>query len=199
MRKGIESDDPYKDLRVQRIEPRLEEKKKQQPEEYKPPKKNFIIVAVFYILKKFVAVFAKNFQKSLRMEKLKKSITSTKKLFETLEEKDLSHDLNFLKDISSAWKDFLKEYEFLILTKKKKDNKMDELVKQVNSFYADQEYSLGYYLAEYKEEKWHPFPFMYILNKLHTEYKEKKTYSHLSLWIASLENILETYCKSHSK
>ena len=181
--------DPYKDIRVPRVERKkyLEERGGGKPP---PPKKNFVLLAVLSFFKKFVKVFGKTSKKEEKISNFKIATDSLKSCMKDLSEKDLSKDSNFLKNLSNAFKSFLNEYDLLYLMKKNKNEKVEKLIKEINDFYADQEYPLGYYLKEYREENWHPFPFMAILKELHLDYKKNETKSTLFIWISYLEEIV---------
>lgn len=183
----MKKDIDYKDIRISRVERKSYQEK--EPEPPPPKKKNFFIASVLYVVDKFVAIFFKNFKKEFESINFTKAITSLIECLKDLSKDNCSKDPLFLKKISSAWKNMLEEYDRIYLTKKEKKDEIELLKKEVNQFYSNQEYSLGYYLKRYREENWHPFPFMEILEKLHIEHLEKKEGSHISRWLSLLEEI----------
>jgi hypothetical protein len=180
--------DPYKDIHVPRVERKkyLEEEGGGKPP---PPKKNLILIAILSFFKKFVKIFGKTSKKEEKISSFKTAIKSLKTCMKNLSEKDLSKDSHFLKKFSDSFKSFLDEYDLLYLMKKQKNEKVEKLLKEINNFYAKQEYPLGYYLKEYREENWHPFPFMEILKTLHLDYKKNESKSTLFTWISYLAEL----------
>ena len=195
--------DPYKNIKVSQIEQKksLEEEEEEKQLE---KKKSLFLGAILYFIKKITALFIKEIEEESPAA-LIKTIEDLRDHIKTLEKEDVSKNSHFLKTFSDNWKDFIASYEKIYLKQKLRNEDLEKLIKEVDSCYKDQAYSLGYYLKQYKKENWHPFPFMNILEALHKEYEikkhsplfqkkilkeSKKNESTLQRWLSLLNNSL---------
>lgn len=170
-----DSKDPFEKFRISGIDEKKKADENDEEKEKTVKEKNYISSALGFVFKKISEFFSKEEVPG----KLKISFTdATKKLkdnLEKLEKSDVYEESKFLKDLSDSWKYFLSSYEINFLKNKNKIEEIDSLIEEVNKYFADQEYSLGYYLNQYREESWHPFPFIAILKSLKKEYLDKKS------------------------
>lgn len=180
----VEKPDPYKGIKTPKIE-RKKHLDKEKEQSFKP-KKKILLIAIFYYFKKFISNFLKKSQTEEKLKYLKMGAIEFKKNLNILSTQNMSKDSEFLKNLSSSYKNFLEAYKNLYSYK---NEKIEMLLKDFHNLYYSEEYPLSYYLEKYGEETWHPFPFIDILNKLHIEYQKDKKNSHLYKWISILEDL----------
>jgi hypothetical protein len=165
--------DPYEHIQVENATEKKEEEKNNTT--YKTEKKGIFALAVLTCLKKVAKFFTLQERKINLKHNLAGSGRAFKEQLEKLEKENLSEDDPFVEKLSNSWKEFIEAYEYDFLKKEQSDQNIEKLISEVNNYYGNQEFPLGYYLVQYKKVGWHPFPFINILKLLHTEHNEIKS------------------------
>lgn len=171
--KPVKSKDPYEKFRSEEIGEKkiLEEEEKKENSKNKKEENNFLVNAILFLFKKITDLFSEVKETDLSFSN---AIKNFKGNLEKLEKSDVSEDSKYIADLSLSWIIFIKTYEEHFLKQNKHLPQVDLLIKEINEYPTAQEYSLGYYLNQYKEKNWHPYPFMNLLKELRREYETKK-------------------------
>lgn len=185
--------DPYKDIKVHRIE---EQKIEKEPYQELPiprsSKKNAFFAAFLLLLKKaFSFLFPQTANKTtfyLQMEI--ESIQALVSYLEKMKQNDLSQDLPFLNQLCLVWHKFL---DTTIKCKKITSYyaKIEELVAAFYHSATEKEHTLGHYLTEYAGSEWLPFPFLQLIQDLYQEYLRDPSTSRLEAWTKLLCKLIE--------
>jgi hypothetical protein len=64
------------------------------------------------------------------------------------------------------------------------------LIEQISQYPYDADHPLKYYFNSFVGKDWIPFPFMDMLKELYDEHQRSPASSHLSSWIALIDDIL---------
>jgi hypothetical protein len=67
---------------------------------------------------------------------------------------------------------------------------MRSLIDAIQHYPERQQHSLGYYLSEYAGQKWLPFPYMEMIQKIHAEHLKNPTESALAQWTHRIDRLL---------
>ena len=203
---GPKPPNPYEKIEPINSGENKEEKEKKDTSE-KIEKKGIFALAVLSCIKKITKFFSLQERKITVSYNLPNACKLFKEQLKKLEKENLSEDEEFSKDLSTYWRQLKEAYEFDFLKHGKSDDNIEKLISEINNYYGDQEYPLGYYLVNYKKTGWHPFPFINILKLLHKEHyeiksarvfqleipteklSESKKLSALENWIALLDKI----------
>jgi hypothetical protein len=170
-----DSKDPFEKFRISEIERKKKSDENEEEKKEVKEEKNFITSALGFVFKKISDFFSRQEETGKLKISFVDAIKKLKDNLEKLEKSDIYEESKYLKDISDSWKYFLSSYEINFLKNNNRIEEIDSLIDGVNKYFADQEYSLGYYLNHYREESWHPFPFIAILKALKKEYLDKKS------------------------
>lgn len=172
---------PYDPFRVDRIG---EDEKKRRPAQgdgggEKPPKKG-LAAYLLNLLKKTLDFLIE----SASEKPSDAPFLALKQAFDVLKKEDRSEDVQFLKDLSLTWQMILEaslSFDSPILK---------TLLKKIQNYPEWQEHTFGYYLIEYAGQKWIPFPYMELIEKLHEEHMKNPSGSALSEWTALIDELL---------
>lgn len=115
-------------------------------------------------------------------------LLSLKAIFETLKMEDRSQDTALLEKLSQIWRHLLEDC--LHLEAELANSLMKKLVKKIQDFPEGQTHTFGYYLSEYIDEKWIPFPYMELIQTIHLEHEKDPPSSSLSQWSSLIDEIL---------
>jgi len=192
---GGEPRDPYEGYRVEQVERERQAKEKQKeefPEEDSPEKKSIIFAYVLMLLHRLFELFHGMPEKGISAESEKGIRTHLLRLFaffETMKKEDRSQDIDFLNALSKTWENILED---ALLFKKSSilAKEFRKLVDDIQHYPPKQSHTLGYYLSEYAGQKWLPFPYMELIQKIHQEYLRLRTQSALESWTKSIEQLL---------
>lgn len=178
--------DPYEEYR-QRIAAR--EKDSQQ----KAAKANSALLSfaqfLFWVKKTLHFFFQQTSAVEGRNEELKEILIEFKIALEILMREDRSQDLSFLAHLSLCWNKLLEQKQ----RQKRKDVislTLQQLIREIQSSPKDQDFTLGYYLSEYAGQKWTPFPFMELIQKIHLAHQTESQASNLTRWVALLDELI---------
>lgn len=186
------SRDPYDKLRVEPIE----EDKLTKNDRRKPPVEKSSdekLGAAAYLLQAFRSIvdfflespsMAKSVEKDAR-----ENLLRLKEAFEILKKQDRSQDIQFLNDLSKIWQHVLED-----CLRFNRDSSVAEqfkaLVKKIQHYPPGQPHTFGYYLAEYAGQKWIPFPYMELVQKLHNDHEKNPTVSALVQWTVLIDELI---------
>lgn len=115
------------------------------------------------------------------------SIRLLKTSFEKLKKEDLSQDAPFLQQLSKRWLNFIErmgevaDKKALIVYK--------SLLHAIDHYPEESAHSLGYYLTEFAGQRWVPFPYMELIQKIHHEHKVSPENSPLTRWTKLLDTL----------
>lgn len=140
-------------------------------------------------LKKVLDLFSLSSERSISSAEktfVEDDLEKLKLAFIKLKEEDLSQNIDFLKELSYVWHDFMKNYNFLYRNKKSSIFKhIDILVKKISSYPEGEEKTMGFYLSHFAGEDWLPFPYMNMLQTLYLDDKEI-----LEDWIILIDDVI---------
>lgn len=192
---GGEPRDPYERYRVEEIERdrQAKEKEKEKFSEEAPPEKKSIVLAyVLMLLHKLFELFQGMPEKGITVEsekEIRNHLLSLAAFFDTMKKEDRSQDIDFLNALSKNWEHILEDAlqfkKSSILAKE-----FRKFVDDIQHYPPNQSHTLGYYLSEYAGQKWLPFPYMELIQKIHQEYLRLRTQSALERWTKSIEQLL---------
>jgi len=185
--------DPFKHVKAQKIEKigQDEEKEKKNLIQRPVTKKLFIYLAFLKILSNTLKIF-KNTKKAQKIEQtpIHQELQTIKSSLESLKEKDLCQDTDFMNHFAFTWMKFLKDYEDYSLISENITTLIKKFISEIYSYPKDSGFSLGYYISEFAGYKWIPFPYMEILRNLHLEHLKNPENSHLKKWTDFLDEML---------
>ena len=130
----------------------------------------------------------------ISLDTLTKELTSVKDSLKNLCDKDESQNLSYIDTLSKNWALFRKTCDLIntsIQNQSSTELKILALKKNIENFPKDADHCLGYYLSEYLEENWAPFPFMDILKILYNNHQTLQANSLLQSWIITIDELLE--------
>lgn len=157
------------------------------PEE--PPEDKGLISQVFETIQKGVDALLERLKGNPIVHvQAVKNLNALKNSLEILKAEDRSQDMQFLNLLSSYWNKAIEEsveYEnhkaaalFKIFSKK------------ILNYPEHQTHTFGYYLTEHAGQKWIPFPYMELIQKIHQEHEKNPTASVLREWTRLLNDLI---------
>lgn len=168
--------DPYEAYRVERAQEEQRRGFEGGGFDEKPPK--WGLAAYFLkLLQRVVDLFIES-KEGVASE----ALVSLKKAFEMLKKEDLSEDIQFLNQLSKTWQSLLE------MSLKKEEVKT--LVKKIQNYPQHEKHTFGYYLTEYAGQKWVPFPYMDLIQKIHSEHHKNPEGSALTEWTQLIDQLL---------
>lgn len=117
----------------------------------------------------------------------KENLNLLKTFLDLLKMEDRSQDVHFLSDLSQSWNRAIGEsFEY---------NEAAALifkifVKKIMHYPENQGHTFGYYLTEYAGQKWIPFPYMDLVQKIHAEHERNPSFSALTEWTRLLADAI---------
>jgi hypothetical protein len=177
--------DPY------RVEGASEKQNKElPPPDDKPPKnKKGIVAELLHILKKAVDYFLQEHTEiKTATTGIRSQLLLLKKYFIILQNEDRSQDVNFLNELSVVWNRIQEESLNL---EEREALPFKLLTKKILSYPENQLHTFGYYLKEYAGQKWVPFPYMELIQKIHYEHENIPNGSALSEWVHLIDEIIK--------
>jgi hypothetical protein len=182
-------------VRVSKTEPVKADK--EGPEEIAQKNPQGLLIASFcaYVQKvvTFLTTAATRKRGVLSGSGLEHHLDEFKKSLITLSKEDRSRDQAFVLSLSGEWHALLENFNLFEFLERKKSPliaKVKNLIESIQSFPPKQEHSLGYYMTAFAGKDWLPFPFMELLHKLHEDHLANRDKSQLTLWMASIDNLL---------
>lgn len=171
---------------------RIEDKKKEGKYSPIPPKdgKQILLATFFSYLKKMFDTFSPSKQlvsKVVDQQKIIENLLHFKKLLVKLSAEDLSQSAAFAAELSKSWCTLLEDFDTIEIMERKNLKEVAsfrEMMNTMKNYPPDSEHRLGYYLVQQAGTDWLPFPFIEMLNKLHTES------STLSSWFKQIDAVI---------
>lgn len=158
------------------------------PGEEPPKDKRGLATRLIQVLQKAIDSFLERLGGSPpHKAAIEASVSSLKTLLEILKQEDKSQDVRFLNDLSKSWNEAIQnslEYngEALLIFKL--------FVKKILHYPEGQPHTFGYYLIEYAGQKWVPFPYMELVQKIHKEHEKSPATSPLTEWTRLLGDVI---------
>ena len=135
--------DPFEHVRVQKIKETIEEKEKREPIIPKGvSKKLFIYFTFLKIVSNILAPFRQKTIKSIDGTPLHKEIVTIRSSLNSLKEKNLCQDMEFLNYFAFIWLKFLKDYDYYVLKNAEATKLIQKLVDEINIYPKNAEFSL---------------------------------------------------------
>lgn len=184
----IGSPDPFDKYRAEAIE--AKKRGRNSSDEEPPKQKEGLAAHLLQILQKAFNYFLEGHTGSKTTEiKIKESLVALKTSFEILKNEDRSQDIEFLNQLSSTWNHLLEESAEL---SDETEEKLKEFIKKILHYPENQPHTFGYYLTEYAGQKWIPFPYMELVQKIHSEHEKNPSGSALSDWAHLLDQMISS-------
>jgi hypothetical protein len=188
---GSSPRDPFK--KPFRVDPTEEEKQVQEEDEKKEKKKSKKNLKegsfLLQMLQKTIDFFLEFPGKLKSNEKnTKEHLLTLKKYFEILQKEDRSQDVQFLNELSKIWPLILEDA--LHFQQGAAADSFKKLLKKMQQYPAHQTHTLGYYLVEYAGQKWIPFPYMELIQKMHTEHQKNPKESVLKDLVDHIDQLI---------
>jgi hypothetical protein len=188
---------PYDKYRKYRIEGAENEKhadEQRKKFEEEPPKKglsfgSFFLFLVWKILNYFVHLTRGISEKEEK--EIRDNLQLLKEAFESMKGEDRSQDIKFLNRLSEIWHRVLENSDQLKQTDPF-STAFHSFLKKIQKYPEDQEHTLGYYLTAYAGEKWLPFPYMELIQKIYEQHEKDPSTSPLVLWLQELDELLSS-------
>lgn len=184
--------DPYERYRVGAGGKEKQEKEWRSGGEEESSEEKWGLAAYFLnVLKKIIDCFLEAPEKrNFRVEeKFVEHLKALKATFEILKREDRSEDIQFLNHLSQLWQCVLEDALGF-----KRDAELASqykiLIKKIQQFPENQLHTFGYYLSEYAGQKWIPFPYMEMIQKIHSEHAKNPIASALSGWTHLIDQLL---------
>ncbi|MBU6446862.1 MAG: hypothetical protein KGQ49_05635 [Verrucomicrobia bacterium] len=117
----------------------------------------------------------------------KQTLGSLKASLELLKGNDLSQDIHFLNALAHSWNKAIEESpafdeEVLRL--------FNLFAKKILHYPETKQHTFGYYLTEYAGQRWIPFPYMELVQKIHREHAINPDGSDLTEWTRLLDDAI---------
>lgn len=185
--------DPYERYRIESVEREREERERRSGGGGdEPPEEKWRFAAYFLkLVHRITTLLLESPEKevSLSEKGSVESLRSLKAAFEILKREDRSEDIQFLNHLSKLWQQVLEDALSF-----KRDSDLSArykmLIKKIQRFPEDQVHTFGYYLSEYAGQKWIPFPYMEMIQKIHSEHEKNPDMSALTEWTAMIDRLL---------
>lgn len=175
-----------------------EDKKRDSKFSHLPPKdgKQILMATFFSYLKRMFDTFSPSKQlvsKVVDQQKIIENLLRFKHLLEKLGEQNLSQSADFAKALSACWCTLLEDFDNIEIMERKNLREVAsfrELMNTMKNYPPDSEHRLGYYLVQHAGEDWLPFPFIEMLNNLHTEHLASAKKSTLASWFKQIDVVI---------
>lgn len=187
--------DPYDKYRVERIEADKKTKDEEKKKEEKPAPGNPMAASAYLLLlfHRFLDLFEDTSEKGIAStaeKEVRDNLILVKEALEILKKEDRSQDAIFLNGLSELWHKALQDImRFRRETPLARQFK--SLIKDIDSYPENQEFSLGYYLTEYAGQKWLPFPYMELVMKIHADHEKNPESSVLTEWTTLIDSLVK--------
>lgn len=180
--------DPYERYRVEAIE----KDKKEKASHPRRQDQSAFGALLLSLLRKLLDVFQQPSEQGLTStaeKEIKRTLSLFRESLETLKREDRSQDGAFLNQIADQWHWILEE-ALKFRKNSSLANQYVAFIKEIESYPEKAEHTLGYYLMEYAGQKWLPFPFIELLQKLHLDHQKNPSISHLTRWTTQISSLV---------
>ncbi|MDE3045602.1 MAG: hypothetical protein KGJ02_03045 [Verrucomicrobiota bacterium] len=183
--------DPYKDYKVEEIgKDKLSDDKITPPE--KEPDESLALGAyLLSLFRKCWQIFQKDTERGVSTEtekEVRANLLKLKAALEILKKEDRSQDTEFLNSLSHLWHQTLEDH-LRFKRGSSFSTSFRTFVRDLQHFPEGQEHSLGYYLSEYAGEKWLPFPYLELIQKIYREHQQSPSTSALTRWTEKIDQL----------
>ena len=180
--------DPYEGYRPERAG---EGGKGGGPPDDEPPRKKGALLAYFLrVLQKKLGQLLELFgNRPAQKQEKSQTLGELKGYLEVLEKEDRSQDVDFLNDLSKCWNRAIEES---VGWGEKRALLFQILAKKILHYPEDEPHTFGYYLTEYAGQKWVPFPYMELVQKIHLEHEKNPSGSALLEWVRLLDDCIRS-------
>lgn len=183
--------DPYERYRVERAEADRKSKRDSEPQ-HEAQHSSFALGAhLLHLFYKFLGFFEDTSEKGLSTtaeEAVRNNLLSIKESFEVLKREDRSQDGLFLNRLSTLWHKALED-----LVRFRKETALavqfKSFIKEIDHYPESEEFTFGYYLLEYAGQKWLPFPYMELVQKIHDQHQKNPDSSALTRWTRLIDDL----------
>jgi len=117
-----------------------------------------------------------------------------KRLLKALGTTNLSNSSEYATDLSDAWCKLIDDFDNIEIIERKTLSEVSqfrETMDTIKNYPLESEHRLGYYLLEHAGKDWLPFPFIEILEALHTEHQSNTKKSTLTKWVSLIDQTIE--------
>ncbi len=185
--------DPYEGYRVDPVEKDKEAKENPNRSPNEPPEGKSAIGAYLLLLfKKIAELFVEGPEKGISStveKEVRENLCLLKAAFEILKTEDRSQDLPFLNRLSKLWQHALED-----ALRFQRDSYFSQqfktLIQKIQNYPENQEHTFGFYLSEYAGQKWLPFPYMEMVQKIHAQYQKNPEGNPLSEWTVLIDELI---------
>jgi hypothetical protein len=182
---GGPTDPSDRSFRPTPIDP--DQQSRKEPREEPPPKEELGIAA--YLLQLFQKGIDLILQsKGRKTTTARKHLESLKIFFEILKKEDRSQDQEFLNQLSKTWLLLLEDS--LHFESDQATLAFKAFVKKLQHYPENEPHSFAYYLTENTNQKWIPFPYMELIQKIHLGHQKNPTTSPLAEWSSLLTQLI---------
>ncbi len=155
-----------------------------------PPESRGLLAHFFKILqKKIDAIFSRIGGMPTQSFGAKKTLRALKTCLEILKLEDRSQDVNFLNELALNWNFALEES---LQWNEEAATLFKIFAKKILHYPENQTHTFGYYLTEHAGQKWVPFPYMELVQKIHYEHEKNPSSSSLTEWTRLLDDTMKT-------
>lgn len=191
---GNSPPDPYEKYRAEEIQREKHLKEERKKREENEAKGIFYLAAyLLSLFKKALRMFDRPPEKTLPTsvkQTLQAHLLELLQDLERLQKEDVSQDIAYLTHLSETWHRLLQDA--LPLSKNAGPEKqLHSLLRSIQEYPHRQEHTLGYYLLEYAGQKWIPFPYLELLQKIYTEHQKNPLQSMLFFWTQQIRDLLK--------
>jgi hypothetical protein len=185
--------DKYRKYRVDGVDHEKHEERRKKSFEEEPAKKplptgSFLLVLMHKLLDYLITLGGHGISDKSEKE-VRDDLHLLKGSFESLKWEERSQDVEFLNGLSEIWHRALED-RMRFKQSAAFSAAFRAFVKKIQNYPEGQEHTLGFYLTEYTGEKWLPFPYMELIQRIHEEYQSDPAASALSFWILELEQLI---------
>jgi hypothetical protein len=187
--------DPYRIEEIERVQWEEKRNKEREGAPREPPNAAHpgLLGFLFIFLEKVIGLALRSIRKGMEiaaLEPARENLLLIKAAFETMKHEDRSQDAQFLKRLSHLWQAAL-EHNIELQAKNPKAQQFKAFIKDIENFPENEGHTFGYYLNEYAGQKWLPFPYMELIQRLHHEFEMDPESSLLSRWTRMIDEILQ--------
>ncbi len=180
-----------KEFRVERVdeEKLTKDQKERTPGKEVPTEKLGVAAFLLEVFRDVVDFFVESKEAAKSVEKgARENLLLFKEALETLKKEDRSQDAQFLNGLSQIWLHLLEDA--IHFKKDETSLKFRDLIRVIQHYPENQPHTLGYYLSEYAGQKWIPFPYMELIQKIHKDHEKNPTVSPLASWSIRIDELV---------
>ena len=161
------------------------------------PEREILFATFFSYLKKLFDAFSPSKElagKVIDQQSIINRLQQLNKLLVRLGEKDLSTSSEYATELSDLWCLIVEDFEHVQIMERNDLKKIAEfrnLLESIKHYPKDSEHHLGYYLLQHTGKDWLPFPFIEMLEALHTEKRQQSEKNTLSKWQSEIAIVIK--------